>query len=104
MVYICTKFHENILNGIRLMKRTRKVKGRTDGRPDGRTDRQTNGRTDEGHDIVRPVFDGRIKKLNELCKKFLLYLIYPKVEHLLTGNAQESFRHRNRQFLAALLE
>ena len=28
MVYICTKFHENILNGIRVMERTRKVNGR----------------------------------------------------------------------------
>ena len=42
MVYICTKFHENILNGIRVMERTRNVNGRTDGRPD----RQTDGRTD----------------------------------------------------------
>ena len=32
MVYICTKFHENILNGIRVMERTRKVNGRTDRR------------------------------------------------------------------------
>ena len=32
MVNICTKFHENILNGIRVMERTRKVNGRTDGR------------------------------------------------------------------------
>ena len=52
MVYICTKFHENILNGIRVMERTRKVNGRTD------------GRTDEGHGMIRPVFDGRIKWLS----------------------------------------
>ena len=52
MVYICTKFHENILNGIRVMERTRKVNGRTE------------GQTDEWHDIIRPVFDGRIKKQN----------------------------------------
>ena len=34
MVYICTKFHEHILNGIRVMGRTRKVNGWTvfDGR------------------------------------------------------------------------
>ena len=57
MVYICTKFHENILNGIRVMERTRKVNGRTDRRTDGQTDRWTDG----GHDIIRPVFDGRIK-------------------------------------------
>ena len=57
MVYICTKFHESILNGIRVMERTRKVNGRRDGRPD----RQTDARTDGGHDIIRPVFDGRIK-------------------------------------------
>ena len=44
MVSICTKFHENILNGIRVMERTRKFNERTDG----------------GHDIIRPVFDGRI--------------------------------------------
>ena len=31
VVYICTKLHENILNGIRVMERTRKVNGRTDG-------------------------------------------------------------------------
>ena len=49
MVYICTKFHENILNGIRVMERTRKVNRRTDTRTDG------------GHDIIQPVFDGRIK-------------------------------------------
>ena len=36
MVYIYTKFHENILNGIRVMERTRKVNDRrTDGRTDG---------------------------------------------------------------------
>ena len=40
MVYICTKFHENILNGIRVMERTREVNGRTD----RRTDRWTDGR------------------------------------------------------------
>ena len=49
MVYICTKFHENILNGIRVMKRTQKL-----------MDRQTDRWTDRGHDIIRPVFDGRI--------------------------------------------
>ena len=54
MLYICTKFHENILNGIRGLERTQKVNGRTDG--------QTDRRTDGGHDIIRPVFDGRIKK------------------------------------------
>ena len=45
IVYICTKFHENILNGIRVMERTRKVNRRTDG--------QTDERTDEGHNIIR---------------------------------------------------
>ena len=55
MVYICTKFHENILNGVRVMERTRKV--------NGRTDRRMDRRTDGGHDIIRPVFDGRIEKL-----------------------------------------
>ena len=38
MVYICTKSHENILNGIRVMERTRKIKGRADGRTDSRKD------------------------------------------------------------------
>ena len=38
MVYIYTKFHENILNGNRVMERTRKVDGWTDGRTDERTD------------------------------------------------------------------
>ena len=49
MVYICTKFHENILNGIRVVEPTRKVNGRT------------NVQTDVGHDIIRSVIDGRIK-------------------------------------------
>ena len=49
MVYICTKFHENILNGIRVMERTRKVNGRMDIGMDG------------GHNIIRHVSDGRIK-------------------------------------------
>ena len=52
MVYICTKFHENILNGIRVMERTRKV----------------NGQMDRGHDIKRPVFDGRIKMGRKILK------------------------------------
>ena len=58
MIYFCTKFHENILNGIRVNEWTRKVNGRTDG--------QTDGRTDGGHDIIPPVFDGRIKRGLEL--------------------------------------
>ena len=48
MVYICTKFHENILNGIRVMERTQKVNGLTDG----------------GHDTIRPFSEGRIKIIN----------------------------------------
>ena len=44
MVYIYTKFHENILNGISVMERTRKVNGHSDGQTDVRTDRQTDGR------------------------------------------------------------
>ena len=61
IVYICTKFHENILNGIRVMERTRKSNGRTDGRADG------------GHDILRPVFDGRIRIGNyENSKQYLI--------------------------------
>ena len=66
MVYICTKFHENILNGNRVMERTRKV----------------NRRTDEGHEIVRLVFDGRIKIRNfgegiplNTCISFTIYKI-----------------------------
>ena len=57
MVYICTKFHENIFNGISVTERTRKVNGRTDRWTDGKKD----GRTDGGHDIIQPVYDGRIK-------------------------------------------
>ena len=54
MVYICIKCHENILNGITAMERTRK--------DNARTDRLTDGRADGGHDIIRLVFDGRIKR------------------------------------------
>ena len=53
MVYISTKFHENILNGIRVMKRTRKV------------NRGTDGRMDKGHDIIQPIFDGHINMPSE---------------------------------------
>ena len=49
MVYICTKFRENILRNIRVMELTRTV--------NGRIDRQTDGR----HDIIRHVFDGLIQ-------------------------------------------
>ena len=42
MIYICTKFHENILNGNRVTERTQKL---TDGQTDGRTDRRTEGTT-----------------------------------------------------------
>ena len=35
VVYTCTKFHENILNGISIIERTRKVNGQTDGQTDG---------------------------------------------------------------------
>ena len=59
MVYICTKFHENILNGIRVMERTLKVNGQTD--RERRTDGRTDGRKDGRHDRIRPVFDGGIK-------------------------------------------
>ena len=59
MVYICTKFHENILNGIIVMKRTRKVNRRTDG----------------GHDIISPVFDGHIKIKETYITEFLGYKI-----------------------------
>ena len=40
MVYICTKFHENILNGIRVTEQTRKANGQID----RWTDRQMDGR------------------------------------------------------------
>ena len=56
MVYICSKFHENILNDIRVMERTLTVNGRMD----GRMDRQMDG----GHDIIRPVFDRCIKMVS----------------------------------------
>ena len=41
VVYTCTKFHENILIGIRVKEQTWKVNG--------------------GYDIIAPVFDKRIK-------------------------------------------
>ena len=65
IIYICTMFHENILNDVRVMERTRNVNGRTDRQMDG------------GHDIIRPVFDERIKTLNKGFKisnpKFLCF-------------------------------
>ena len=59
MVYICNKFHENILNSIKVMERTRKANGPTDRRLDRRKDRWTDG----VHDIIQPVLDRRIKKV-----------------------------------------
>ena len=44
MVYICTKFHENILERYQSYGADTKSYW-----------------TDGGHDIIRPVFDGRIK-------------------------------------------
>ena len=44
MVYICTKFHENILNGIRVMERTREVNRRTDRQTDGQRARHNTTR------------------------------------------------------------
>ena len=68
VVYISTKFHENILNGIRNTERIRNVNGRTDGRADGRTD--------GGHDIMRPIFDGRIKKAHLLVFRLSYVLLH----------------------------
>ena len=56
MVYICTKFHENILNCIRVMEGTLKVNGQTD------------VQTDRGHNIIQPVFDGHIIIIHEHCR------------------------------------
>ena len=42
MLYICAKFREIILNGIKVIERTRMINcWRTDGRTDGRTDRHS---------------------------------------------------------------
>ena len=74
MVYICTKFHENILNSFRVMERTQKLNGQTD----ERTDRRTDIWTDRGHDIIRPIFDGRIKMDTDMKRAELLSLkVYP---------------------------
>ena len=59
MVYICTKFHKNILNGIIVMERTRKVNGRTDGRTDG------------GHDIIRRI---KMREAFATAKAYLIIL------------------------------
>ena len=59
IVYICTKFHENILKRIKVMERTPKANGWTE---DGHPDRWMDGR----HNIIRLVFDGRIKKLTNM--------------------------------------
>ena len=49
MLYICAKFREIILNGIKVIERTRMInRWRTDGRTDGRTDTQKFG----GYNII----------------------------------------------------
>ena len=83
MVYICTKFHENILNGIRVMERTRKVNQWTD----GRTDRQIDRRMDEGHDIIGPIFDGRIK----IAADILIFYFYLLKKIRLDVSSQSGF-------------
>ena len=47
MFYICTKLHENVLDGIRVMDRTRKVNGRTDGPSDRRAAGQMDGQNSD---------------------------------------------------------
>ena len=46
MLYICTKFHENISKGFLVIARAPNHDGRTDGQTDGRTDGQTDGQGD----------------------------------------------------------
>ena len=67
MVYICTKFHENIMNGNRVMEQTQKVNRRTDRRMDGR------------HNIIRPVFDRPIKMRSRAASS--LRCIYSLLEN-----------------------
>ena len=50
MVYICTKFHENILNSIRVKERTRKVNGQTDVRTDGWRERHNMARLRQAYE------------------------------------------------------
>ena len=60
MVYICTKFHKNILNGFRVMERTRFVTDRqTDTVTELQTDKQTTmdvslGGGEGGHNSMTP--------------------------------------------------
>ena len=72
MVYICTKFHENILNGIRVIEQTRKVNGRTDGCPDVQTDGQTDRRTKYMHEVLVNRLGGL-----SLPRKSVVRLTYP---------------------------
>ena len=57
MVYICTKFHKNILNGIRVRSGHENL---TDGQTDRRADGQTDGRRARHNKKVMDPF---------LCKK-----------------------------------
>ena len=61
-----------MLNGIRVMARTRKINGRTDG--------QTGG----GHDLIQPVLDGRIKSKN------ILQEYIAKIHYIHRKNANKS--------------
>ena len=65
IVYICTKFHENILKSIKVMERTPKAKGWTD----RRTSRQTDGRKAQ-HNTTR--LRRAYKKTNQYEKSFVL--------------------------------
>ena len=55
LFYITVKYHQNILNGIRVIERTRKCL-----RTDGRTDERTDGRTDrrQAHRYISRTFLG----------------------------------------------
>ena len=55
LVNICMKFHEDILNGFQVTKRTRFCDGQTDGRTDGRTNQAKKKclPTLKGRDIIK---------------------------------------------------
>ena len=53
MLYICTKFHENISNSVLVIARIRNHDGQTDRRTDRQTDGRTDGQTDGQGDYYK---------------------------------------------------
>ena len=73
MVHICTKFHQNILNGIK--KHENLTAGQTARGKDGQMDRQTEGTTQ--YDLYKHEKEQGINFVFEICLIVVCLLYFP---------------------------